>query len=58
MRINSSTTQNPRRADCFNLLSDCVKKMGYIRKAETLKDYAQNLGYEQGGNHSSLFVCL
>ena len=56
-RIIFSTTQNPRRADCFHLLSDCVKKMGYITKAETLKDYAYNLGYEQGGNNASWFVC-
>ena len=35
---------NPKRADAFYLLSDCVKNMGNIKKAETLKDYAYNLG--------------
>ena len=53
----SSTTQYPKRADCFHLLAQCVMKMGLIGKAETLRDYAYNLGYEQGGNGTNWGVC-
>ena len=48
-----STTQNARRADCFHLLSECERKMGNIRKAEALKEYANSLGYEQGGKNAN-----
>ena len=49
---------NPKRADAFYLLSDCVKNMGNIKKAETLKDYAYNLGFDQGGENADWIVCL
>lgn len=55
--LTRSTSQNAKRADAFILLSDCVKKMGFVRKAETLNDFAHNLGYEQGGNETNLHVC-
>lgn len=55
--VNSSTTQNAKRADAFHLLSECVKNMGDIKKAETLKDYAYNIGYEQGGDKYDSVVC-
>lgn len=45
-----STTRNAKRADAFYMLSECVKNMGDIKKAETLKDYAYNIGFEQGGD--------
>ena len=28
-----------------------------IKKAETLKDYAYNLGFDQGGENADLIVC-
>ena len=56
--LNDFTSQNAKRADAFILLSDCVKKMGFVRKAETLNDFAHNLGYEQGGNETNLHVCF
>ena len=53
-----STSQNAKRADAYILLADCVKKMGFVRKAETLNDFAHNLGFEQGGNETNLGVSL
>lgn len=32
--------------------------MGFVRKAETLNDFAHNLGFEQGGNETNLHVSL
>lgn len=46
----NSTTKNAKRADAFYLLSECVKNMGNIKKAEVLKEYAHNIGFEQGGD--------